>query len=199
MPDISIRQMEYLVAVADSPTWAAAAADVGVSPSALSQGLAELERRIGVDLFEPDGRRRLLRASAQPALDHARQVVSLTSDLMSWSTRLRTARTGKVRLGLIDVAAVVHFPDVVRAFRAEHSGVELMLSVAPSATLLDGLRNGQLDLVVCVQPPLPVVGIETEPLIDEPLVVIAPVRSPSANRQHGGPGCSSRANRTPGN
>ena len=62
LPDISLRQLEYLVAVADAPTWSVAAERVGVSPSALSQGLGELERRIGVSLFEPDGRRRVLRA-----------------------------------------------------------------------------------------------------------------------------------------
>ena len=68
LPDLSIRQLEYLVAIADAPTWAVAASQVGVSPSALSQGLAELERRVGVDLFERHGRRRLLRPSALPVL-----------------------------------------------------------------------------------------------------------------------------------
>ena len=52
LPDLSIRQLEYLVAVAEEPTWALAAQRVGVSASALSQGLAELERRVGVALFE---------------------------------------------------------------------------------------------------------------------------------------------------
>src|SRR5665811_417513 len=110
LPDISIRQLEYLVAVADSPTWAVAAADVGVSPSALSQGLAELERRVGVDLFQPEGRRRVLRDAASPVLDHARQVVSLTSDLADWSNRVRSSVTGRVRLGMVDVAVVDHYP-----------------------------------------------------------------------------------------
>jgi DNA-binding transcriptional LysR family regulator len=174
LPDLSIRQLEYLVAVADAPTWAAAAADVGVSPSALSQGLAELERRVGVDLFEPHGRRRVLRASATPVLDHARQVVGLTRDLLEWSTRVRTARAGRVRVGMIDVAAVVHFPDVIRRFRAERGEVALTLSVAPSAALLDDLIAGDLDLVVCVEPPTPRVGIELVPLFSEPLSVIAP-------------------------
>ena len=61
LPDLSIRQLEYLVAVAEEPTWAVAAERVGVSASALSQGLAELERRLGVALFDRDGRRRLVR------------------------------------------------------------------------------------------------------------------------------------------
>lgn len=173
LPDISIRQLEYLVAVAEAETWAAAAASVGVSPSALSQGMAELERRVGVDLFERDGRRRRFRSSAQPVLDHARQVVSLTGDLAAWSGRLRSAQSGRVRVGMIDVAAVRHFPEVLRAFRSERAGVDLRLSVAPSATLLDGLRAGHLDLVVCVEPPNPLPGIETQELLTEPLVVHA--------------------------
>ncbi len=174
LPDISIRQLEYLVAVADAPTWAAAASSLGVSPSALSQGLAELERRVGVDLFEPDGRRRVLRASARPVLDHARQVVSLTTDLLAWSTRLRTARSGTVRLGLIDVAAVRHFPEVLRAFRSGHPAVELTLTVAPSSALLASLQVGALDLVVCVEPPDPPVGIEMVDVLHEPLVIYTP-------------------------
>ena len=84
MPDLSIRQLEYLVAVADSDTFAMAAERVGVSPSALSQGLAELERRVGVPLFDREGRRRVLRADTEPVLAHARQVVALTADLSDW-------------------------------------------------------------------------------------------------------------------
>ena len=76
LPDLTIRQLEYLVAVADEPTWAVAAQRVGVSPSALSQGLAELERRLGLTLFESVGRRRVLRSSASPVLDHARRVLT---------------------------------------------------------------------------------------------------------------------------
>ncbi len=174
LPDISIRQLEYLVAVSDAPTWSSAAQMVGVSASALSQGLAELERRVGVELFEPVGRRRALRPSARPVLDHARQVVSLTADLANWSSRLQTARSGHVRLGLIDVVAVVHFPDVLRHFRSEHPDVDLVLAVAPSGPLLDDLRAGRLDLVVCVEPPEPVPGVEITPLLHEPLVVYAP-------------------------
>lgn len=174
LPDISLRQLEYLVAVADAPTWSVAADRVGVSPSALSQGLGELERRIGVSLFEPDGRRRVLRPAAGPVLDHARQVVSLTHDLVDWSDRLQSAQSGRVRLGMVDVAAVEHFPDVLRRFRRERPDVELTLSVAPSADLLDELRDGTLDLIVCVDPPTWPGGIEVEPLVDEPIVVVAP-------------------------
>jgi DNA-binding transcriptional LysR family regulator len=47
LPNISVQQLEYLAAVHEAPTWHDAAAAVGMTPSALSQGLAELERRLG--------------------------------------------------------------------------------------------------------------------------------------------------------
>jgi DNA-binding transcriptional LysR family regulator len=174
LPDLTIRQLEYLVAVADQPTWAIAAARVGVSASALSQGLAELERRVGVDLFEPAGRRRIVRPAAAPLLDHARQVLALTADVLDWADRLRTAQAGTVRLGMIDVAAVVHHPAVIRRFREERPDVELILTVAPSAPLLERLRSGELDLVVCVEPPAPIPGVSLVDLLEEPLWVLAP-------------------------
>ena len=156
LPDISIRQLEYLIAVADAPTWKVAADRVGVSASALSQGLAELERRIGVQLFEAHGRRRVLRTTCRPVLDHARLVVTSTSDLVDWARRLRTAATGRVRLGMIDVAAVTHFPRCTagvsrRAKRRRPSPCRLQ----PSRALLSDLKSGALDLAVCVEPTTP--------------------------------------------
>ncbi|PIE34452.1 MAG: hypothetical protein CSA55_00865 [Ilumatobacter coccineus] len=175
LPDLSLRQLEYLVAVASLPTWAAAADQVGVTPSALSQGLAELERRVGVPLFETQGRRRVLRPSAQPVLDHARLVIGSTRDLMTWSERMNGAQTGRIRLGLIDVAATVYYSEVLRSFRRDHAEVELTLTVAPSSELLAGLVDGHHDLVVCVEPAQLPAGIEIEPVRDESLTVYAPL------------------------
>src|SRR5579871_4772780 len=92
VPNLTVQQLEYLVAVADAPTWATAAAEVGVTPSALSQGLAELERRVGIPLFEREGRRRVLTPGAGPVLDHAREVVARTVDLAQYAQRQRAGR-----------------------------------------------------------------------------------------------------------
>jgi len=174
LPDLSIRQLEYLVAVDEAPTWAQAAAVVGVSPSALSQGLAELERRLGVALFDRETRRRQVRPTAAPVIAHARQVLGLTADLARWADRLKRGTAGRVRLGMIDAAAVVHFPDDLQAFRAAHPDIDLHVRVAPSAALLRLLVAGHLDVAVCVAPPRDVPGLETTPLRTERLAVYGP-------------------------
>lgn len=174
MPNLTVQQLEYLVAVADAPTWAEAAATVGVTPSALSQGLAELERRVGLPLFERDGRRRVLATTARPVLAHAREVLARTVDLARYTQQLREGRGGSLRVGMIDAAAVEHFSDTLRAFRAQRPDLDLRLTVTSSAALLDLLRRAELDLVVCVEPPGLVESVVTTPLTSEPLLVHAP-------------------------
>lgn len=172
LPNLTVQQLDYLVAAAGAPTFADAAAQLGVSPSALSQGLAELERRVGVDLFENEGRRRVLRAQATEVLRYAERVLGQTADLARWSQAVRTGRSGPLRVGLIDVAAVIHHPKVLRAFRRARPEVDLRLTVAPSGDLLERLGRGSLDLAVCVDPRQP--GFDAVALLDEPMAVYAP-------------------------
>lgn len=174
LPDLSIRQLEYLVAVADTRSWAAAAEIVGVSPSALSQGLAELERRVGVPLFDREGRRRVLRPAALEVLAHARQVVALTGDLAAWADRTRAGGSGRLRVGMIDAAAVGHFSPQLREFRRDHPDLELMLTVGPSGQILADLDSGRVDVAICVKPPSQRRGIEISPLLSEDLAVYSP-------------------------
>lgn len=173
LPDLSIRQLEYLVAVEDAPSWAKAAESVGVSPSALSQGLAELERRLGVPLFDRESRKRRLRPAALPVLAHARQVLGLTADLARWADQLKRGAAGRIRVGMIDAAAVVHYPDHLQAFREAHPEIDLLVRVAPSASLLKLLAAGHIDMAVCVAPPRDMPGIDTRPLRTETLAVYA--------------------------
>lgn len=174
VPNLTVQQLEYLVAVSRAATWAEAAASLRVTPSALSQGLAELERRVGVTIFERHGRRRTIAASATEVLAYAEAVVARTHDLARWADRRRAGQSGQVRVGMIDAAAVHHFPEVLRRFRHERPDVDLRLTVAPSGTLVADLRRAALDLVVCVEPAEAMEDVAWVPLIVEPLRVYAP-------------------------
>jgi DNA-binding transcriptional LysR family regulator len=174
LPNLTVQQLEYLVAAAASPTRAAAATGLGVTPSALTQGLAELERRVGVPLFERQGRQTRLRPQATEVLAHARRVVAETRDLARWAETLRSGTAGTVRLGTIDAVAVHHRAATIRHYRRVSPGLDLRLTVAPSGALLDSLRVGDLDLVVCVEPADPPDGVDTVLCLEEPLHAYAP-------------------------
>ena len=174
LPNLTVQQLEYMVAAAASPTRAAAAAGLGVTPSALTQGLAELERRVGVPLFERHGRQTRLRPQAAEVLAHARRVVAETRDLARWAETRRSGSAGTVRLGTIDAVAVHHRAAAIRRHRRVSPDLDLRLTVAPSGALLDSLRVGDLDLVVCVESADPPGGIDTVSCLEEPLHAYAP-------------------------
>lgn len=178
LPNLSVQQLDYLVAVHEAPTWADAATAVGVTPSALSQGLAELERRLGVALFARDGRRRVPTEAAAVVLDHAHAVLARTQDLAHWAERRRSGTTGALRVGMIDAAATIHCAAGLAAFRASRPGVDLRLQVGPSGELLRDLVAARLDVVVCVAPAVLPEGVTAAPLLDEELAVYAPVDGP---------------------
>ena len=169
----TVQQLAYLVAVADHETFSEAASSLGVTTSALSQGLAELERRIGVSLFERQGRRQVLRVEAEEVLAYAQRVVADTRDLGRWVAAANRGDVGRVRAGMIDAAAVHHLHDAMTSFRERHPTVDLRLVVAPSGELLDQLRRGDLDLAVVVNPSL-ADGLDLLPVVTEALVIVAP-------------------------
>lgn len=171
--NLTVPQLSYLVAVADHDTFADAASSLGVTTSALSQGLAELERRLGLDLFERVGRRQVLRDDAAEVLAHARRVVADTRDLARLLDDVRAGRAGRLRVGMIDAAAVTHLPERLRAFRSAAPEVELRLVVAPSGALVEQVRRGELDVAVVVEPEDDR-GLTVEPLLVERIVLVPP-------------------------
>lgn len=174
LPQLTTQQLEYLVTVVDAPTWADAAERLGVSPSALSQGIGQLERRLGVTLFDRDGRRRRLRPGAEEVVDYARRVVAATHDLGRWAEATRTGARGRLRVGMIDVAAVEHFGPTLQGFRTDHPDLDLHLAVAPSGALIEQLASGAISLAVIVRPARLTGDLDLVDLLDEELALYAP-------------------------
>lgn len=187
IPEISTRHLEYLVAAIRHDTWADGAASLGVTPSALSQGIAELERRLGLPLFERRGRRRVLDDRAAPVVDYADRVLAATADLARWTERRRSGGVGRLRVGLIDVAAVDYFPAAIRSFRAEHPELDLLIRVAPTSTLLDGLVAGDLDVAITVEPVTPRTDVAFDVVMTEELAVFGPPEAGGASVEAWGP------------
>jgi DNA-binding transcriptional LysR family regulator len=129
----------------------------------------------------------MLHPNAEILLDHARQVISLTSDLAKWSERMRNADEGTIRIGMIDIAAVNYFQGVLKDFRNDHPSLNFHLKVSPSRPLVDALRGGQLDLIVCIEPEEKIKGIEIEPLLTETLSIYRPGGGPLGPPSEWGP------------
>lgn len=179
-------QLSYLVAAVDHGSWTEAAAAVGISTSAFVQGIGELEKRLGVVLFDKEGRRRVPTADAITAAGHARRVLGALGMLDRWAEQIRGGELGQIRAGMIDTAAVHHFGEALVRFRTLHPDLAVRLTVRPSAQLFELLEAGELDVVIAVVPG-DVAGFVTRPLVVEPLYVYAPPSVPVEKPTSWGP------------
>jgi DNA-binding transcriptional LysR family regulator len=176
--NLTTHQLQYLVAVADGKTLSDAAEQLQISQSALSQGLSELERRLALPLFERRGRNRVLTDTGREVAAHCERILAATRDLTLWVQSTSAGSRGRVRLGLIDIAAVNYFPDALIAFRTRWPEVDLRLTIAPSAALTAQIQTGRLDAAVVVEPAeadhAQFDSLTFEPLLVEELAIYAP-------------------------
>ena len=168
---VRIQQLAYLESVARNRHFQAAADELLVSQSALSQGLARLAASVGFALFEPDGRSRRLTPAGEATLGFARRVLAEANRLDDEMEGRRSGQAGTIRLGLVDAAALYLLRDRLEAFQAEAPGVRLRLTVDTSGRLLDLLDHFELDLAVVIGPAPNESAVE---LIREPLYVYGP-------------------------
>lgn len=173
LPNLSTAQLGYLVAITRHRTWAEAAASLGVTPSALSQGIAELERRLGVPLFATDGRRRVAHDHTATLAECAERVLADLDETARWLRAVGTGQVGRLRVGMIDIAAVHHCRAAVGRFRLAHPHLDVGYTVAPTGELLQRLERSELDVVVCVDPE-GAGPFDATPLLRDDLAVYAP-------------------------
>ncbi len=176
---VRIQQLSYLQAVVDAPSWTDAAELSDVTQSAVSQGIAQLEKSIGVPLFIRTGRRPLLTDDGAEVLRFAAIVLAEAGRLEQRLDQRRHGLSGTLRVGMIDAGGLYLFPGALREFRGQQPGIELKLVIDSSEALLEMVQRGTLDLAVVVAPAR---GLESEELLAEPLFVYA------GRGMRGGPG-----------
>lgn len=166
--NLHLHQLAYLLAVARTGGVTRAAEVSHVSQPALSQALAELERRLGVPLLERAGRGRRLTPAGQEVAAFAERVLADAAGLERTLVAYSSGDGGVLRVGMIDAASIYLLPEAIRAFRAAYPAVDLRITVETSGELLRRLRAADLDLAFVVgaagQPDLRSTEIAREPL-----------------------------------
>lgn len=148
----TFQQLRYLVAIADAGSFGAAADDEFVSQPALSAQIKELERKLGISLFERSARGAMLTAQGEAVVERARVVLREMNDLVETTKHDGQQLRGRIGLGVIPTMAPYVLPDVVRAFTAEHAEAQLHIRELQTADLLESLRHGEIDFGLLALP-----------------------------------------------
>jgi LysR family hydrogen peroxide-inducible transcriptional activator len=178
----SIRQLEYLVALAGTRHFGRAAKACSVTQPALSLQIRELEELLGVQLFERGRRQVLVTPAGERIALRAREALRRIDDLLDEARAARRPLTGRLSLGVIPTVAPYLLPLALPAVRAAHPELELLLREDQTQRIVGRLREGELELLLLA---LPIEGddLESLPLFEEPFVLAVPTSHPLA-RNH---------------
>lgn len=174
---MNLRDLEYLVAVADHRQFSRAAAACYVSQPTLSTQLRKLERELGTPLLERTSGGVLLTAAGEAIVGRARVVLAQVDEIRALAGRAADPRAGVLSLGMFPTLGPYLLPHVMPALRRAMPQLRVQLVEEKSAALLEGLRQGRLDAVLLALP-FADEGLSVEPLFREEFVLAVPADHP---------------------
>lgn len=170
---LSLRDLEYVVAVADHRHFGKAAERCAVSQPSLSAQVRKLEDLLGVTLFERTSRRVLPTPQGETVIRQARVVLEEARRLMAIARGTEGALLGRLAVGAIQTLGPYLFPHLLPAMRRRLPDVQLILSEGRTEGLLEELREGRLDAVL-LSLPIEDEGLTGTSLFFEPFVLAHP-------------------------
>ncbi|MEI5103708.1 LysR substrate-binding domain-containing protein [Streptomyces sp. PmtG] len=170
----SLAQLRAFAAVAEHLHFRDAAAAIGMSQPALSGAVSALEETLGVQLLERTTRKVLLSPAGERLAVRARAVLGEVEALLEEADAVKAPFTGALRLGVIPTVAPYLLPTVLTLVHEKYPHLDLQVHEEQTASLLDGLAAGRLDLLLLAVP-LGVPGVTELPLFDEDFVLVTPL------------------------
>ena len=173
MRALNLDQLRTLETVVRLGSFTGAARELNLSQSAVSVQIRELEERLGVMLVERLGKKAYATIAGQEVIERATKIGEETEAIVTAMRRFREGWIGRVQIGTGLSALIYLLPPVLKSLRAEHPGIELLITNLTTAGSVAAILENKIDLGVVTLPidePL----IRVEPLGDERMVAILP-------------------------
>jgi DNA-binding transcriptional LysR family regulator len=149
---VNLLHLRTLLEVIQLGSFAAAAAKLGYTASAVSQQMSALERDTGVELFHRSARSVVPTEAALTMTRHASKVLTDVEALLAAASRTQGAGAQELRLGIFPSLATHVLPVILRSPRWKDFGIDLRVTVAEPGQTIQGLRTGgELDLALVYQ------------------------------------------------
>ncbi|MDO6589029.1 hydrogen peroxide-inducible genes activator [Loktanella sp. D2R18] len=174
---ITLRQMRYLTAVADTLNFSRAAEMCFVTQPTLSAGIKELEDRLGVQLFERTRHSVMLTQIGTEITHRARQLLLDATEIETLAKAHRNPFEGDLRLGAIPTIGPYLLPRALPAIRETFPKLRVFLREEMTESLIEGLNAGRLDLIL-IALPFETGALEILPLFEDGYQLATPSGAP---------------------
>ncbi len=176
---MNLRDLKYLVALADTGHFGRAAERSFVSQPTLSAQLKKLEEYLGVKLVERQPKNLQLTEVGRQVVVRARRMLAEEEEIISLARNNADPLAGRLKLGLIPTIGPYLLPRVMQKIRKALPRLGLMLYEHQTEPLLKRLRDGEMDLGIMALP-IAQDGLETRVLYHENFTVALPTHHPLA-------------------
>jgi LysR family hydrogen peroxide-inducible transcriptional activator len=183
MADLKLKDLRYLVALADTRHFGQAAARCYVSQPTLSAQVKKLEQYLGVQLIERHPRRIALTETGAQVVARARRIIEASDEIVTLAETRRDPLAGRLRMALLPTVGPYLLPLVAPKIRKKLPRLELLLYEYQTGPMLDHLQAGDIDLGILALP-VPSEGMNELTLFDEPFVVAVPETHELAKKRH---------------
>ncbi|MDQ4117488.1 MAG: LysR family transcriptional regulator, partial [Actinomycetota bacterium] len=172
-PDVTLTQLEYFGAVAETGSFTAAARRLHVAQSSLSRTVAALERRFGVELATRDARGVALTPAGEAFRSAAQAILEARTAGLERFRRFTDGEAGAVHVAALPSLVRHRLGPTIRRFRERRPGVAFTIGDAPAATIMAQVGTGTADLGIANHPASPG-ELWVEPLFVEPVRLAVP-------------------------
>ncbi|MCG8429060.1 MAG: LysR substrate-binding domain-containing protein [Chromatiales bacterium] len=149
---ISLKQINYILAVEKTLHFKKAAELCSVSQSALSTAVTEMEKQLGFQVFERDNKKVLITALGRQCLDKARQIKIQVEDLQALGQTTKAPLSYPMSLGIIPTIGPYLLPKTLPEVRQQYPNFQLHIIEEQSHVLVEMVKNGDLDTAVLALP-----------------------------------------------
>jgi len=178
---LSLRQLQYVVAVADAGSFRAAARACAVSQPALSMQLAELESALGVRIFERTSRSVRVSSAGAPLVERARRVLREVGELQETARAAHDPFARALTLGVIPTIAPYVLSSLAPRVARAHPRLDLRFVEDKTARLVAAVHTGEQDgAIVALEASLG--GLAAIPIAEDPFVFACAPSHPLATR-----------------
>jgi len=180
---MNLRDLRYFVALADTRHFGKAADRCFVSQPTLSAQIKKLETYLGVQLIERQPRKVGLTDTGAKILPLARRMLQESDEIVAMARNEHDPLSGKLNMAFIPTIGPYLLPLVARKLRKQLPRLKLMLYEYQTQPLLEKLRAGDIEMGILALP-VPLDGLESRNLYDEPFTVAVPSNHPLAKKAH---------------
>ena len=170
---ITLRQLEFALAVAKHRHFKRAAEECNISQSALSLGIAELEKQLDTQIFERNNKQVLITPIGEEILVRAQRVFSEINDLTTRAQSHQTPLAYPMTVGMIPTIAPYLLPKVLPELKAQYPNFRMTVVEQQTERLLEQVRYGHIDTAI-IALPYPVDGLHTFEFWQEDFFAVFP-------------------------